>query len=172
MVYKAMCYSDLAVSGIHFFNKLQTFNTSANLLCEPLLCDSQNGWHRPLEGQDWILQVQGCTWLCSSSWLWLHDVWKEEVQLQEMWMWLSCLWEWYPLCLWMWKGFWGEPSGQNELVLLWWWKNLWGRPCDQKQLCYCDWGQAGEGWGGDSSWPWTFQPGEYLLNLLCECDST
>jgi hypothetical protein len=41
MVYKAMCYSDLAVSGIHFFNKLQTFNTSANLLSEPLLCDSK-----------------------------------------------------------------------------------------------------------------------------------
>ena len=133
---------------------------------------TQNGWHRPLEGQDWILQVQGCTWLCSSSWLWLHDVWQEEVQLQEMWMWLSCLWEWCPLCLWMWKGFWGEPSGQNELCLLWWWKNLWGRPCDQKQLCFCDWEQAGEGWGWDSSWPWTFQPGEYHLNLLCECDST
>ena len=40
MVYKAMCYFDLDVSGIHFFNKLQTFNTSANLLCDLLLCDS------------------------------------------------------------------------------------------------------------------------------------
>jgi hypothetical protein len=40
MVYKAMCYSDLDVSGIHFFNKLQTFNTSTNLLCDLLLCDS------------------------------------------------------------------------------------------------------------------------------------
>jgi len=40
MIYKAMRYFDLYVSGIPFFNKLQTFNTSANLLCDLLLCDS------------------------------------------------------------------------------------------------------------------------------------
>ena len=80
MVWNAMCYFDLEVWGIQFFNKLQTANTSTNLLCDPLLCDSQNDWHWPLEGQDWIIQVQGCSCLCTWFWLWLWHVWPQKVQ--------------------------------------------------------------------------------------------
>ena len=149
---------DLELRDIQFFHKLQTFNTSANLLCDLLLCDST--WLA------WTIGGPRSDHSPAGVFLALHIVLTVTVWC------VNSKGLTYPVqtVLPVPKKIQNVPNTMGRLLVIV--KRLLRKTLWQKQLCYCDWGQAGEGWGGDSSWPWTFQPGEYLLKLLCECDST
>ena len=41
---------------------------------------TQHDWHRPLEGQDWIILLPWWSWLFTLWWLWLSDVWPPKAK--------------------------------------------------------------------------------------------